>query len=314
MIRYLLRRLAGVLVALLVASLVIYLSVFLAPGSPEQVLFGSRPPSPAVQALVRHQLGLDQNVFLRYFHWLGDVLTGHLGTSLINQQPVASLLAHPAAVTFSLVAYAALLIVVFGCGSGLLAALRPGWVDGGVTALTSVATAVPAFVASSLLAGLFAVQLGWFPAYGLDPGLGGWVRGLTLPALSLGIVSSGMISRVTRASARHELASEHVTTARMRGIGAARTVRSHVVRNASGPVITIAGLQIAGLVAGAVVVEEAFGLSGLGQLLIDSVEQKDFPVVQAVALIVVAAFVLLNLAADILVALLDPRVRAEVTR
>lgn len=313
MSRYLLRRLVGVVVTLLVASLIVYLSVFLAPGSPEEVLFGSRPPSPEVQAQVRHAMGLDQNVFVRYFDWLGNVLTGNLGTSLINQQPVTSLLGHPATVTLSLVAYAALLILVVGFGSGLLAALRPGWIDTTVTAVTSVATAVPAFVASGLLISLFAVRLGWFPAYGLADGFGGWVRGLTLPAVALAVISSGMLSRVMRASARQELGSEHVVTARMRGIGSARLVRSHVVRNAAGPVVTVAGLQIAGLVAGAVVVEQAFGLSGLGQLLITSVEQKDFPVVQAVALIVVAAFVLLNLAADLTVALLDPRVRAAVS-
>jgi peptide/nickel transport system permease protein len=313
MSHYLLRRLLGVVVTLFVASLVVYLSVFLAPGSPEQVLFGSRPPSPEVQAEIRHSMGLDQNVFLRYFDWLGNVLTGHFGTSLINQQPVTSLLGHPAAITFSLVTYAAVLILLVGFGSGLLAALRPGWVDSSVTAVTSVATAVPAFVASGLLASLFAVKLGWFPAYGTTSGVGGWMRSLTLPAVALAIISSGMLSRVMRASARRELASEHVVTARMRGIGGSRMVRSHVVRNAVGPVVTVAGLQIAGLVAGAVVVEQAFGLSGLGQLLITSVEQKDFPVVQAVALIVVAAFVLLNLVADLIVAVLDPRVRAAVS-
>jgi len=313
MSRYLLRRLIGVVVTLVVASLVIYLSVFLAPGSPEQVLFGSRPPSAEVQAEIRHSMGLDQNVFLRYFDWLGNVLTGHFGTSLINQQPITSLLGHPAAVTLSLVAYAAVLILIVGLGSGLLAALRPGWVDSLVTAITSVATAVPAFVASGLLASLFAVKLGWFPAYGTTSGVGGWLQSLTLPAIALAIISSGMLSRVMRASARRELASEHVVTARMRGISSSRMVRSHVVRNAVGPVVTVAGLQIAGLVAGAVVVEQAFGLSGLGQLLITSVQQKDFPVVQAVALIVVAAFVLLNLLADLLVAVLDPRVRAAVS-
>jgi peptide/nickel transport system permease protein len=312
MTRYLLRRLAGLVVTLVVASLVVYLSVFLAPGSPEQVLFGSRPPSPEVQAQVRHEMGLDQNVLLRYFHWLGDVLQGHLGTSLISQQPVSSLLAHPAAVTFSLVAYASVLILVVGIGSGLLAALRPGWVDGVVTTVTSVATAVPAFVASGLLVSLFAVQLGWFPAYGLGSGIGGWLRGLTLPAVALAIIASGMLSRVMRATAGKELASEHVVTARMRGLSFPRLVRSHVLRNAAGPVVTVAGLQIAGLVAGAVVVEQAFGLSGLGQLLITSVEQKDFPVVQAVALVVVAAFVVGNLAADVVAALIDPRLRKGV--
>jgi peptide/nickel transport system permease protein len=310
--RLLLRRLTGVVITLLVASIVVYLSVFLSPGSPEQVLFGSRPPSPEVQAQVRAYLGLDQNVVLRYLTWLGHVLTGDLGTSLITQQPVTDRIGHPALVTMSLVAYAAVLIVLFGIGSGLLGALRPGPVDATVTTLTSVATAIPAFVAAGALISIFAVQLGWFPAYGQEEGFVGWWQGLTLPAIALAIVASGLVGRVTRASARQELASEHVQTARMRGVSSGRLLRSHVLRNAAPPVVTVVGLQVAGLVAGAVVVEEAFGLDGLGGLLISSVQQKDFPVVQAIALIVVGAFVLLNLAADLVVMALDPRARVAV--
>lgn len=307
--RFLFRRLLGAMVTLLAASVVVYLCVYLSPGSPEQVLFGSRPPSPEVQAQVREYLGLDQNPVARYLTWLGHVLSGDLGTSLITQQPVTDRIAGPALVTLSLVAYAAVLIVLLGIGSGLLAALRPGPVDAGVTTLTSVATAVPAFVASGFLISVFAVQLGWFPAYGQEAGTVGWWQGLTLPAVALAIVASGLVGRVTRASAREELASEHVQTARMRGISGGRLLRSHVLHNASPSVVTVVGLQVAGLVAGAVVVEQAFGLNGLGGLLISSVQQKDFPVVQAIALIVVGAFVLLNLVADIVAMALDPRAR-----
>ncbi|MBZ5737094.1 ABC transporter permease [Nocardioides mangrovi] len=307
--RFLLRRLLGAVVTLLIASIVVYLCVYLSPGSPEQVLFGSRPPSPEVQAQVREYLGLDQSPVLRYLTWLGHVLSGDLGTSLITQQPVSSRIADPALVTLSLVAYAAVLIVLLGVGSGLLAALRPGPVDAGVTTLTSVATAVPAFVAAGVLISVFAVQLGWFPAYGQGDGVVGWWHGLTLPAVALAILASGLVSRVTRASARQELASEHVETARMRGISGGRLLRSHVLHNAAPSVVTVIGLQVAGLVAGAVVVEQAFGLNGLGGLLISSVQQKDFPVVQAIALVVVGAFVLLNLLADLVVMALDPRAR-----
>ncbi|GAA3633102.1 ABC transporter permease [Microlunatus ginsengisoli] len=308
-----LHRLIGLAVTLLAASLVVYLSLYLSPGSPEQVLFGSRPPSPEVQEQVRHYLGLDQNVFVRYVDWLGNVLTGDLGTSLITQQPVADRVAPAAEVTLALVAYAGVLVLLLGIGSGLLAALRPGKLDGAVTAGTSVAVALPAFVASSLLISVFAVNLGWFPAYGLGTGVGGWLRGLTLPAISLAIIASGLLARVTRSAARAELASEHVQTATMRGISHGRLIRSHVLRNASAPIATVAGLQVAGLIAGAVVVEQAFGLGGLGGLLISSVQQKDFPVVQAVALIVVVGFVVLNLVADVISAILDPRVRRAVS-
>lgn len=311
--RFLIQRLVGVVITLFVASLLIYLSVYLSPGSPEQVLFGSRPPSPQVQARVRHYMGLDENVFLRYFHWLGNVLQGNLGTSIITQQPVADRISHPAQITLSLVSYAAFLIVVLGIGTGLLAALRPGWVDSTITAVTSVATALPAFVACGVLTYVFAVQLNWFPSYGLGEGAIGWIHGLTLPAVALAIIASGLVSRVSRASARQELRSDHVQNAVMRGISRPRLIRSHVLRNAAAPIVTVTGLQIAGLVAGAVVVEQAFGLGGLGELLISSVQQKDFPVVQAVSLIIVAAFIVLNLLADVLSAMLDPRTRKVAT-
>lgn len=307
MLGFVLKRLLGLAVTLLAASLVIYSSIYFSPGSPESVLFGSRNPTPAVRAAVRHHLGLDQPFFTRYLRWLGQVLRGDLGTSLVSQQDVAARLAHPLQVTGALVAYASVLIVILGVGLGLLSALRPGPVDAVINVAVSTATAIPAFVAAALTVSVFAVGLGWFPSYGLADGFAGWLHSLTLPAISLAVIASGLLARITRATAREQLAADHVQTAIARGLSRPRLVRSHVLRNSAGPVISAAGLQIASLLAGAVVVEQAFGLGGLGQLLIDSVLQKDFPVVQAVCLLLVTAFVLLNLLADLLVARLDPR-------
>lgn len=313
MLRFTLKRLAGLLVTLFASSFVIYSSVYLSPGSPEAVLFGNRAPTPEIRAAVRHHLGLDQPFTVRYFRWLGDVLQGDLGTSIVSQQKVTSLLGHPVAVTFALVAYAAVLIVIVGLGLGLLSALRPGPVDALISVGVSVATAIPAFVAAGVTVSVFAVGLGWFPSYGLDDGPAGWVRSLTLPAVSLAVIASGLLARIARAGAREQLASDHVQTAIARGLSRPRLIRSHVLRNSAGPVISVTGLQIAGLLAGAVVVEQAFGLGGVGQVLLGSVQQKDFAVVQAVCLLLVTAFVLVNLVADLLVAGLDPRVRRAVT-
>lgn len=308
MIRFTALRLTGLVITLLIASFVVYGSIYLAPGSPDSVLFGSRQPSEATRLAVRHFLGLDQPFAPRYFHWLGQVLHGNLGTSLISQQPVASRMAHPLLITLALVGYAAVLILALGVGLGLASALRPGAVDAAITAFVSLATAVPAFVAAQLTISVFAVRLGWFPRFGLEPGFGGWVRSLTLPAVSLAIIACGLLARVARASAKQELASDRVLTAVTRGVSFRRTVRSHVLRNAASPILSVAGLQIASLFAGAVIVEEAFGLGGLGGLLVSSVQQKDFPVVQAVALVLVVAFVGCNLVADLIVGALDPRV------
>lgn len=312
MLKFTLKRLAGLLVTLFAASFVIYSSIYLSPGSPESVIFGGRNPTPETRAAVRHHLGLDQPFLTRYVRWLGDVLHGDLGTSIVSQQRVTSLLAHPLAVTSALVAYAALLIIVVGVGLGLLSALRPGPVDAAINFGVSVATAIPAFVASGVTVSVFAVTLGWFPSYGLADGAGGWLRSLTLPAVSLAIIASGLLARITRAGAREQVASDHVQTAVARGLSRPRLIRSHVLRNAAGPIITVTGLQIAGLLAGAVVVEQAFGLGGIGQVLLNAVQQKDFAVVQATCLLLVGAFVLINFAADLLVAGLDPQLRRGV--
>ncbi len=313
MLQFALKRLAGLVVTLFAASFVIYSSIYLAPGSPESILFGSRSPSPETRAAVRHYLGLDQPFLTRYVRWLWQVLHGDLGTSLVSQQKVTSLLAHPLAVTSALVAYAAVLIVVAGVALGLVSALRPGAVDAVINVLVSTATAIPSFVAAGLTVSIFSVTLGWLPGYGLAGGFGGWIRSLTLPAVSLAVIASGLVARITRAGAREQLASEHVQTAIARGLSRPRLVRSHVLRNTAGPIVSVSGLQIAGLLAGAVVVEGAFGLGGLGQVLLNAVQLKDFAVVQAICLLLVTAFVLINLAADLLVARLDPRLRQAVT-
>jgi len=312
MLRFTLKRLAGLVVTLFVTSFVIYSSIYVSPGSPESIMFGSRTPTPETRAAIRHHLGLDQPFLTRYARWLSDVLHGDLGTSIVSQQRVTSLLAHPLAVTSALVSYAAVLIVVAGVGLGLLSALRPGPVDALVGFGVSVATAIPAFVASGVTVSVFAVGLGWFPSYGLADGAGGWLRGLTLPAVSLAIIASGLLARITRAGAREQLAADHVQTAIARGLSRPRLIRSHVLRNTAGPIISVTGLQIAGLLAGAVVVEQAFGLGGVGQVLLNAVQQKDFAVVQATCLLLVAAFVLINFVADLLVARLDPRLRRAV--
>ncbi|RSM65518.1 ABC transporter permease [Actinoplanes sp. ATCC 53533] len=312
MLRFTLKRLAGLLVTLFAASFVIYSSVYVSPGSPESIIFGSRDPAPEVRAAVRHHLGLDQPFLTRYARWLGEVLHGDLGTSMVSQQKVTSVLGPPLAVTSALVAYAALLLIVAGVGLGLLSALRPGPLDALINLTMSVATAIPAFVACGVTVSVFAVSLGWFPSYGLADGVGGRLHSLTLPAVSLAIIASGLLARITRAGAREQLASDHVQTAVARGLSRPRLIRSHVLRNTAGPVISVAGLQIAGLLAGAVVVEQAFGLGGIGQVLLNSVQQKDFAVVQATCLLLVGAFVLINLVADLLVAALDPGLRRPV--
>jgi peptide/nickel transport system permease protein len=307
--RYLLLRLGGLVTTLLLSSMLIFSSLYLAPGSPENVVFGNRTPSPAARAAVRHQLHLDQPLPVRYWDWLTGALRGDFGRSMVTDQAVSARVGAGLATTLELVGVAAVLISVLGLALGIAAALRPGPVDSAVNLATSVSVAVPPFVAASILVSVFSIKLGWFPATGLPDGFSGHLRGLILPAFSLALISCGFLARVTRNAMREQLAKEYVQTAIARGLPRRVVIRRHVLRNALPPIITVIGLQIAGLFAATLVVETAFGIPGIGRLTIQSVSQKDFPVVQAVALLLVAAFVVANAVTDLIQAAVDPRLR-----
>ncbi|MCM2389247.1 ABC transporter permease [Streptomyces albipurpureus] len=310
MMRFLAGRLTGLFITLSVSSFVVFGALYLAPGSPESVLLGNSTPTPERRAAIREQYGLDDPFMARYLHWLGDILHGDLGTSFVGNQPVSGRIGAVFDTTLYLVGVTAVLIAAIGLGLGLLAALRPGRIDALVSTVTAVVAGVPAFVAASVGISVFAVRLDWFPAYGAGgEGFLGRLHGMVLPALSLALIASALLARVTRAAVRAELDKEYTQTARARGIPGRLIVVRHVLPNAAPPIVTVGGLLVAALFAGTVVVENAFGLPGMGSLLIGSVNQKDFPTVQAVTLLMVTAFVLANLVVDITQQLLDPRLR-----
>ncbi|MGW6359000.1 ABC transporter permease [Streptomyces sp. NPDC055092] len=309
MTRFLLARLGGLALTLLVTSFLVFCMVHVAPGDPASFLTKGRSVSPEAMAAIRAQYHLDDPFFEQYVRWLGGVLQGDFGRSVQHRQEVSSLLAARLPGTFYLVVYTLLLSVTVGTLLGLAGALRKGVVDTVLMVVTTVAAALPAFVAGIVLIGLFAVTLGWFPVFG--DGSGFWDRTwhLTLPAVALGLSYVGLLSRVTRSTVLEEVRREHVEVARSRGLAESRVIRRHVLRNALPPVIAMTGLLAAGLFVLTSVVEVAFGLSGIGSLLIQSVTTKDFPVVQAVCLLVVFVFVVANTLVDVAGSVLDPRVR-----
>jgi peptide/nickel transport system permease protein len=205
---------------------------------------------------------------------------------------------------------ASALIVGGGVTLGLVAGIRGGLLDKGVLLATVIGQAVPSFVAAMVLIWLFAVQLGWFPAIGSGSGLGGRLQHLVLPSIALALAQLAYVARITRAATRQELGREHIETARARGLAPSQITRRHVVRNAMIPIVTVSGLTVAGLLATTVVVERAFNLDGVGSLLVEAVVRKDFAVTQAVSLVLVTAFVVVNALVDLLYGVLDPRVRA----
>ena len=293
---------------LLVASFVIFSALYLAPGNPIAVLSGGRTIPPDAVKILEARYHLDQPFLTQYWIWLTNALHGDLGISITLRENVSTLIAQRAGTTAALVLYASILIVIFGVGLGLLGGLKPGWIDTSVIVTSSISAALPSFVAAIVLILVFSVSLGWFPSLGTGAGLVDGIYHLTLPAIALAASSLAIVARVTRTAVREEFAREHVQTAISRGIPYPQLVRRHVLRNAAIPITTITGLTIAALIAGAAVVERAFGLNGLGAYLVSAANSKDFAVVQGISLVLVTAFVLVNLVVDLLYAVLDPRV------
>lgn len=308
MARFLLRRLALLLGTMFAASLAIYGAMYLAPGDPISVLSGGRQLTPEARAVLEARYRLDEPLPQRYWHWLTSALHGDFGYSTTSRQDVGTLIAQRAPTSIELVGYAAVIVIVLGIGIGVLSALKPGLVDTVALLLTTVLSALPSFVAALLLISLFAVNLRWFPALGGGQGFSDQLWHLTLPAIALAGCALALVARVTRASVRAEADSERVQTAISRGIPRAAVLRRHVLHNASIPIVTVTGLTIATLIVLVSIVEEAFSLNGLGSTLVNAAASKDFAVVQAISLLMVAAFVIVNALVDLLYARLDPRV------
>ena len=308
------RRVAALVLSLAVASLLIYGTLAIAPGDPATLLAGGSVPNPATLKAIHREYHLDDPFLTQYWHWLSGVVQGDLGRSLVFRDDVAHLISARIVNTIMLVAYAAVLILAIGVGLGVAAALRGGRTSAAVTIGTTIARGAPTVVRSIFLIWLFSTKLSWFPVYGAGSGFTDKLRHLTLPAVALACTYVAYVSRITRAAVTAELRSEHVDTARSRGIPYWRVVRRHVLLNASAPILAVSGLTVAGLLAGTAVAEQAFGVNGIGSLLIQSASKQDLAVVQAIAVIMVAAFVVINTLVDLVNVALDPRLAARAGR
>ncbi|MFJ6783439.1 ABC transporter permease [Streptomyces yangpuensis] len=306
-----LRRLAGMAATLLVTSFLVFSSLFLAPGDPASFLVKGRSAGPEELAEIRRQYGFDEPFLVRYWHWLEGVLHGDLGRSYLLHQDVSSVIWSRLPASLLLIGVSALMIAVFGLGSGIVGALRRGSrTDRSLMLLVTVGAAAPAFVAALLLRSLLGVQLGWFPTIGNGTGLLDRLHHVVLPAAALSVTFVALVTRVTRSAMLDELRREHVEVALSRGTPRGTVIRRHVLRNALGPIVTVSALLVSGMLVSTAIVETAFGMSGVGSLLVQSVDQLDFQVVQAIVLLVVAAFVVVNALVDLVQPLIDPRTAA----
>lgn len=310
-----LRRVAGKLGALLLtlflASLLVFFSRFLVPGDPVSFLLRGRKPSPEAVALVTAQYGLDLPPWQQYLNWLTGVLQGDFGRSLQYRQDVSQVIGDRLPVTLGLVVMAGTMIAIVGLTAGIVASLNRGKVlDRAVLIGLTVLGAIPSFVGSIVLIAIFAVQLGWFPSFGSGEGFLDTIYHLVLPSIALAIVFVVLVGKVTRSSMVEQLGREHVEVATSRGLKRGTVIRRHVFRNSIGPILTVSGVLVAGLLVASSIVEAAFGLAGIGSLLVASVDRLDFPVVQAIVLLIVTAFVVVNAIIDVLEPWIDPRAAA----
>jgi len=314
---FLLRRLATFIATLAVASVVVFAVLELLPGNAAQVILGDSA-TPESLAAMEAQLGLDRPALERYTQWVGGWLRGETATSISYGVPTAELVAQRLEVTLPLALMAMAITVVVALVLGVYAAARHNKLgDVGVMAASQLGIAIPNFWFAILLILLFAVHLQWvnaggFPGWRVDDGGGFWpaLQSLILPAIALAVVQAAILARVTRSAVLDVLREDFVRTARAKGLTQGQALRRHVLRNALIPVLTVGGLQFANLITGTIVVESVFVLPGIGRLVFQAIANRDLLVVRDVVMLLAALVIVVNFVVDVLVAWIDPRLRA----
>lgn len=303
-------RLAQMAVTLLIASFLVFTILYLAPGDPITYLLGNRAGDAAAVARLRAEFGLDRPFLVQYWNWLTGAFTGDFGTSYLFREDVGSLISSRIPTTALLVVMGSVMVISFGFVVGLVAARSNPAVDRGLSLFLSVALATPSYVIAIVLITIFSLYLDWFPVFGGGEGFADRLHHLVLPAITLALAGGAGMARITRAAVIEEGAKDHVTTAVARGLSRRDVLWRHVVRNALLPITTNAGMIVASMIAGTVIIEKAYGLDGLGSLLVLGITRKDTTVVLSVTFLIVAAFLIVNALVDMLYSALDPRTKA----
>jgi ABC-type dipeptide/oligopeptide/nickel transport system permease component len=291
-------------------SAIVFFVLRVLPGNPVSIITAGAPTTPGERHNLMVEFGLNKPMLEQYWLFVWHALHGNFGNSFATRLPVMSEVASQAMATVELAAGAMVLVTVFGLGLGILAArFRDTWVDSLIRVASLFGTSMPTIWTGPLLILVFSFTVAWFPANG-----SGTFPELVLPSIALAILASGYIVRMVRNSMLEVMSSEFVTALYAKGISETRIWMRHILRNALVPTVTVLGVQLGSLLSGAVIAEIIFGRQGLGSLLVTSIESKDYPVVQAIVLIVATAYVVVNILVDISYAFLDPRVRTAMTR
>ena len=306
-------RMLQLLPTLVLVSILVFGLQQLMPGDPALVLAGEEGANPVVLAQIRAELWLDRPLPVQYFHWLGGLLHGDLGYSWRIRQPVAALVREKLPVTLQLGVMAFIFALVIGVPAGVLSAVKRGtWWDHAANLIGLGGLSTPNFWLGIMLILLVSVQLGWLPPSGYVPlNVDVWQSLATtvMPAFVLGNATAAVLMRHTRSAMLTALDQDYVRTARAKGLGEGRVVIRHALRNALVPVVTLGALELGTLFSGAVLTEQVFSIPGFGKLVVDAVFNRDYPVVQGVVMVTATLYILLNLLADVLYVLVNPRLR-----
>lgn len=312
MLGYLIRRVLAAIPVMGVVALFVFLLLRLTPGDPAAIIAGDMA-TPEQLERIRTSLGLNEPIYTQFFTWIGKVLQGDFGVSLISNVPVMKMIGQRIEPTISIALSTIILAIVVAVPLGVIAAWKHGtWIDRLVMGLSVLGFSVPVFVVGYVLIQIFAIELRWLPVQGfksISNGFGPFFERALLPTLALSFIYIALIARMTRASMLDVLGEDYVRTARAKGIGESAVLLKHALRNAAVPVITVIGTGFALLISGVVVTESVFNLPGIGRLTVDAVLARDYPVIQAMILLTSGIYVAINLLIDVAYTILDPRIR-----
>ena len=299
-----LKRLLGTIPVIFGVLLLTFLLVHSIPGDPVEVMLGESAAS-ADREILRQNLGLDEPLPIQFFQYVAKVAQGDLGVSIHSKKPIVDLLAERLPATMKLAALALMIAISIGVPLGIVAALKVDrWADNLATVLSLTVSAMPHFWLGPLLMMVFALWLGLLPVSGMDAN-----TSIILPALTLGFGLAAILTRMTRASMLEVLHEDFIRTARAKGLPEKTVILKHALRAALLPIVTVLGLQLGSLLAGTVITETVFAWDGIGRLLVESIEKRDYPVTQACVLVIALTYVFVNLLTDIIYTRIDPRVR-----
>ncbi|MCR6479337.1 ABC transporter permease [Variovorax sp. ZS18.2.2] len=312
MLLFLARRILSTVPVLVIVALIVFLMLRLAPGDPAAAIVGDSGTSENI-ARVREQLGLNQSLPVQFFHWSLQLLQGNLGESYFMKKTVVELIGQRIEATVSLAAVTLVVTILVAVPLGVIAAWRHGgWLDRMLMGFSVMGFSIPAFVIGYVLIWIFALHLQWLPVQGyqrLSQGPLLWIKHLILPSITLSVIYVALIARVTRAAVAEAMTEDYIRTARAKGISERRVLMRHALANAAIPIVTVIGIGIALLIGGVVVTETVFAIPGLGQLTVDAVLSRDFPLIQGITLFFSVIYVLINLLIDLSYLVFDPRIR-----